>query len=516
MKTHIIHPFLVPTLIAVLNLLPVGQAPAQTFTTLHSFTAGAPYYIGDEIVVGLANSDGLYPNSLILSGNTLYGTAGLGGGQASGALFALSTDGTGFTNLHDFAVRDLHGSYTPETNPDGINPNSLILSGNILYGTAEKGGQGFDNGALFAVNTDGTGFTNLHNFTVSCCFVGVSNWDGAHPESRMLLSGDTLYGSAAAAGSSNSGTLFALNIKSRVFTLVHSFTAAHANSSGVSTNRDGANPYAGLILSATTLYGTASACGTGGAGTVFALNTNGTGFTNLHNFTAVHTNSSGVSTNSDGASPRAVLLLSGSTLYGTASSGGAGGGTVFAVNTNGTGFRVLHSFTATHTNSSGISTNGDGANPYAELILSGDTLYGTASSGGTGGAGTVFAVNTNGTGFINLHNFTATSSPGTNTDGAGPLSALVLSGSTLYGTAQRGGSAGSGTVFSLSFAPQLTLTRFGTNVILSWPTSVAGFDYTGYSLQSAPASTGPFTDLPGVTSSHTNPIAAAQFFRLKK
>ena len=40
------------------------------------------------------------------------------------------------------------------------------------------------------------------------------------------------------------------------------------------------------------------------------------------------------------------------------------------------------------------------------LILSGNTLYGTASSGGSSGDGTVFAVNTDGTGFTTLHSFT--------------------------------------------------------------------------------------------------------------
>ena len=50
--------------------------------------------------------------------------------------------------------------------------------------------------------------------------------------------------------------------------------------------------------------------------------------------------------------------------------------------------------------------NSDGANPRAGLILSGNTLYGTASNGGTSGNGTVFAVNTDGTGFTNLHSFT--------------------------------------------------------------------------------------------------------------
>src|SRR5215470_7656388 len=108
--------FFFAVLMAVLNFSPADRLTAQTFTTLHSFTAGAPYYIGDEIVVDLANSDGINPNSLILSSNTLYGTAGRGGGYASGAIFAMNTDGTGFTNLHSFAVPDLHGFYVPETN----------------------------------------------------------------------------------------------------------------------------------------------------------------------------------------------------------------------------------------------------------------------------------------------------------------------------------------------------------------------------------------------------------------
>ena len=80
-----------------------------------------------------------------------------------------------------------------------------------------------------------------------------------------------------------------------------------------------------------------------------------------------------------------------------------GNGTVFAVNTDGTGFTNLYSFTAL---SPVYYNNSDGANPDAGLILSGNTLYGTAHSGGTNGTGTVFAVNTNGTGFTNLHGFT--------------------------------------------------------------------------------------------------------------
>src|ERR1039458_9177704 len=56
-------------------------------------------------------------------------------------------------------------------------------------------------------------------------------------------------------------------------------------------------------------------------------------------------------------------------------------------------------------------------------------------AGGTNGTGTVFAVNTNGTGFMTLHSFTARSgSLSTNSDGAYPNDGLILSGNTLYGT----------------------------------------------------------------------------------
>src|SRR6266481_773500 len=82
-------------------------------------------------------------------------------------------------------------------------------------------------------------------------------------------------------------------------------------------------------------------------------------------------------------------------------------GTVFAVNTDGTGFTNLYGFTASSINPSGVYTNHDGAGLSAGLTLSGKTLYGTATYGGSSGRGTVFRVNTDGTGFTNLHSFAA-------------------------------------------------------------------------------------------------------------
>src|SRR2546425_442496 len=78
MRTGIKHLFL-PALIAGLSLIPAGRATAQTFTTLHTFTAG---------------SDGANPQAgLVLSGNTLYGTAYGGGSSSNGAVFKVNTDG---------------------------------------------------------------------------------------------------------------------------------------------------------------------------------------------------------------------------------------------------------------------------------------------------------------------------------------------------------------------------------------------------------------------------------------
>src|SRR6266404_7853476 len=83
--------------------------------------------------------------------------------SGNGAVFAISADGTGFTNLHVFTAILL--SYPPPGNIDGAQPwGGLILSGNTLYGTTFGGGS-WSNGTVFRLNTDGAGFTNLHSFT---------------------------------------------------------------------------------------------------------------------------------------------------------------------------------------------------------------------------------------------------------------------------------------------------------------------------------------------------------------
>jgi uncharacterized repeat protein (TIGR03803 family) len=273
------------------------------FTNLHVFSA----------LVSNTNADGASPEAgLVLSGNTLYGTAYYGGRYGEGTVFAVNTNGTGFTNLFSF------------NGANGQNPEAaLIVSGNTLYGTTYLGGSSGDNtnGTVFAINTDGTGFTNLHSFTALGSLYP-TNSDGANPESGLVLSGSTLYGAAARGGSSGFGygTIFALNADGTGFTNLFYFDASN-----------GAFPYSDLLLIDNTLYGTTSGGGANFAGTVFKINTDGGGFVDLHDFLGAGYNGSAY-TNGTGAEPWAGLVASGSTLFGVTPTGGTGGvGTVYAL-----------------------------------------------------------------------------------------------------------------------------------------------------------------------------------------
>ena len=477
--------FLQLVLIAGLCFLPAGSMIAQTFSPLASFS-----YLPNGNNIGFSPFAGL-----VLSSNKLYGTTTNGGVNNNGSVFAIYTDGTGLTNLYRFTPRT---GPAPFTNIDGSGPQgALILSGNTLYGTATAGGTG-GAGTVFRVNVDGTGFTNLHSFMA---VTNATNADGANPEGNLALSGNVLYGTATDGGPGGDGTVFQINTDGTGFTNVYVFTNLVKN---------GAYPEGGFVLYSNALYGENS-FGTGGAGTLFKVNIDGTGFTNLHTFTG----------GSDDSFPMG-LSLGNNVLLGTAY---GGYGSIFMINPDGTGYTNLYRFTA----GSAALTNSDGAVPTAGVILVGNTLLGTTTAGGAFGKGTVFAVNTNGGAFTNLHNFTATSYnyslPGyTNYDGLQP-NGLVASSNAVYGTARYGGNVNDGTVFRVSFTPQLALTPSGNNVILTWPTNVAGFDYTGYALQSTtnlapPAAWNPSLPFPSVISGQetvTNAVTGVQqFYRLSQ
>jgi len=127
-----------------------------------------------------------------------------------------------------------------------------------------------------------------------------------------------------------------------------------------------------------------------------------------------------------------------------------GCGTVFKLDTSGSNFAVLHNFSIT-----------DGSNPSAGLILDpSGNLYGTTAYGGSANQGTVFKIPAAGGTLTVLHNF----GDGTvANDGAVPFAGLILDASgSLYGTTNLGGSSGVGTMFELA-----TTLRGTTQIIVN-------------------------------------------------
>ncbi|MGH7973625.1 MAG: choice-of-anchor tandem repeat GloVer-containing protein, partial [Limisphaerales bacterium] len=320
-----------------LSLGLAGRAPAQTFAVLHNFPA-------TNGVAG-TNVDGVVPRAgLIISGSTLYGAAVFGGSSGNGTLFKVGLDGAGFTVLHTFAGAS-----------DGAAPRApLLLLSNTLYGTSSRGGHS-GNGTIFRVNTNGAAFSTLYHFTATDPSTG-TNSDGGQPDGGLVLSSNILFGTASVGGSSGSGSLFKIGLDGNGFSNLHSFSG-----------NDGNEPSSGLILSSNRLYGTTFVGGLSGNGTIFAINTDGTEFSNLYHFST----SAGIfRPNSDGTAPLGSLTIDGGTLYGAAAGGGAtGNGTVFKLNTDGSGFTTLYSFSAVPDPDNPPFINDDGSTPVSGLVL---------------------------------------------------------------------------------------------------------------------------------------------------
>ncbi|HEY3853780.1 MAG TPA: choice-of-anchor tandem repeat GloVer-containing protein [Verrucomicrobiae bacterium] len=441
--------------------------PNPAFNLLHAFTApdGVPF---------LTFGSKYPPSGLVLFGDTLYGTMKYGGLTGNGMIFAINADGGNFTNLYSFSAPNPLGD-----NTDGLLPvGGLTLQSNMLYGLTYAGGSAND-GVLFRINTDSTGFTNLFNFS------GGNN--GRLPVGVLALSGSTLYGVTGFGGINQNGNIFAIQTDGTGYTNLYTFTAITGNlgPGNQYTNSDGSSPLAGLTLSSNTLFGTTSSYGLWGNGGIFRINTDGTGFTNLWNFPDTLLSNSTLHYTyyaaTNGAKPEGRLVLSENVLYGTtyiggasAVNSGAGFGTVFRINTDGTGYQVLHSFDESY----------EPGNPVCDLILSNGVLYGTVPKGGSQGTGAIFSLNTDGSNFKTFYSF----SPGdpyhsyTNSDGADPQAGVILSDNTLYGMTYDGGSTNGGTVFSLSLnsvsamSPKLAIVLSGTDAVLSWTTNAAGFN----------------------------------------
>ena len=360
---------------------------------------------------------------------------------------------------------------------DGALPEAgVTVRGGILYGTTFGGGNG--HGAVYAITHSGSDWVTLpisilstggtypvarvvfgpdghpygttqlggsHNAglvfdlippltickTASCYwkenilyeFQGGDN--GAEP-----LFGDlvwdpqgNIYGTTSAGGFDGYGTVYELQPSgnSWVQTIIHRFLGP-----------DGISPHNGVVFGPNGgLYGTTEGS-LGGAGTVFELTyIPGVGWQHklLYEFT----------TNDAGGLPRAGVIFDNSgNLYGATSDAGAeGGGTVFELMPSGNSytFKLLYSF-------SGDPSCG----PFGTLTMdAAGALYGTTHCEGANHFGSVFKLTGTGNGWVytSLHDFSGS-------DGQYPTSKVTIDADgTLYGTASRGGSQNMGVVWMI-------------------------------------------------------------------
>jgi uncharacterized repeat protein (TIGR03803 family) len=192
------------------------------------------------------------------------------------------------------------------------------------------------------------------------------------------------------------------------------------------------------------VYGTTTNSGPGKTGTIFSMDTNGLNFSILHAFGPF----SAGTTNADGACPMGKLCVEGDLIYGTTCSGGAmGGGTIFTVNTSGSGFKTLHTFpraTFAQPNSS----------PQSGVILRNGVLYGVARCYPAPYNGGVYRLNTDGSGFALIQQFEYSTyntavRMWTNQYGGNPLGEPSADDNNLYVRTSLYGPLGFGTVIAV-------------------------------------------------------------------
>jgi uncharacterized repeat protein (TIGR03803 family) len=350
------------------------------------------------------------------------------------------------------AVLSAHGQtesvlWSFTNTPDGANPRYVapVLDAKLnLYGTTNYGGvNGF--GTVFELTSSGTEKI-LHSFNAD-------GTDGFYPQAGLVLDAKgNLYGTTVEGGVFvTDGAVFKLTPTKKGWTekILHSFGAVG----------DGIQPYSVVTLdTAGNLYGTTFYGGTYNGGTVFEVTSSGTEKV-LWSF----------GNGTDGSNPIAgVIRDTKGTLYGTTEYGGTEGhGAVFELTSSGTE-KLLWSF-----------ENGtDGANPVGGVVLGKmATLYGTTSSGGMYGSGTVFKVTLSGSEMV-IHSFA-----NNDMDGVTPYAGLVMDKlGNLYGTTVAGGGTGgvSGIVFEMTpSGAETILHNFGATGDGAFPWGGLVFDKSG-------------------------------------
>jgi uncharacterized repeat protein (TIGR03803 family) len=399
------------------------------------------------------NATGTYPVSkLAYFDGKLFGTTTQGGNFGNGVLYTINTDGTGYRVLHHFETGDFAAG--------SVSGNISITSNGRIFGSFNQFYVvNFNYSRFFKVDTSGQNFEPFH---------GVDQRENGHNnQSILLLNDETIFFATSEMGRYDGG----------VINVTDTSGVSGASLYHLGYSADGFRPAEGLIKASDgKLYGTTDIGGVRGNGTVFAVNTDGTAFTKLHEFT-----------DAEGFDPSGKLLeASDGKLYGTCYYGGPiNTGCIYRINKNGSNFEIVYNFHDLNTgywpsgslieDASGVlygttfaivgasgtvfKINKDGTNytvlrvldniamhyPYSGLSMAGDYLYGSCGYGGPLNKGGIFRIKKDGTGYEELHLFNVLPN-----DGESPRTTpFIASNGKLYGTTYFGGNDNYGIIYSM-------------------------------------------------------------------
>jgi uncharacterized repeat protein (TIGR03803 family) len=330
----------------------------------------------------------------------LFGTTFGGGTFFEGTVFELAA-----------------GSHMPVTlatfnGDNGFEPASDLIrddAGN-LYGTTSQGGDIDFSGAVFKVDATTHELTSVAPVTPT----------NGRPNGRLYRDPQgNIFGTSAGGGM---GTLFEIAAGSSQISTLVQFTGLN-----------GKKPLAGLVADADgNLYGTTHEGGTTfvsqmsvGLGTIFKYSPATSTFTTLASFTG-----------DNGKLPMSDLAVDAhGNLFGTTFQGGEDGeGTIFELPAGSSTIVTLASF-----------DDAAGGNPLAGVTIDAKgNLYGTTSSEGPHGDGSVFELPSGSNKLTTLVTFTGD-------NGASPISSILIDhDGNLLGTTSQGGPDDAGTIFKLT------------------------------------------------------------------
>lgn len=157
------------------NSIPVGDV--YEFNVLHVFDS-------DD------SNNGGYPQSeVIVYNDKLYGTAPNGGTDNRGIIYSIDISGANFARIHAF---DSSEGYYPH--------GGLVRFGHKLYGVTSQA-YASDGGVFYSIDLTDNTYEIKHSFTS----------DGSNARSTLLLIGNILYGTSGSGGN-GTGTIYSYEL----------------------------------------------------------------------------------------------------------------------------------------------------------------------------------------------------------------------------------------------------------------------------------------------------------------